>query len=143
MIFICRVDDLLHAVHIRSKRRDDQSCILMLRKNMIECDTHRSLRLCKSFSLRICTIRHQRKYAFLSNLGKSLQIDGITEYRRIIHFEVPGMHDYSCWRIDRQCRRILNAVVCLDKFDPELTQINRLSVLNNLASCTAQKIMFF
>ena len=52
------------------------------------------------------------------------------------------MNDHSCRGIDRKGRRILDTVVCLDKFDPELAQIDRLSVLDHFAPCAAQKIVF-
>ena len=55
-VLVRGVDDLLHAIHIGRECCDDQSCILMLRENMVECDTHRPLRLRKSSALRVRTV---------------------------------------------------------------------------------------
>ena len=65
----------------------------MLCKNVVKCNTYRTLRLGKSRSLRIGTVRHQCQYTFLSDLCKSLQIDRITVYRCIIYFKVSCMHN--------------------------------------------------
>ena len=62
--------------------------------------------------------------------------------RCIIHLKVSGVYDNSGRRIDRQCGCILNTVVCLNKLNPELAQIDRLTMLNNFALCAAQKIVF-
>ena len=114
----------------------------MLCKDMVKGDPHRSLGLGKSLSLRIGAVGHKRKYAFLSDLCKPLEINGIPEHRRIVYLEVSGMNNHSGRRIDCQCGCILNTVVCLNKLNPELTQIDRLTVLNNFALCAAQKIVF-
>ena len=42
-VLICRVDNLLHTVYVRCKCRDDDSCVLMLCKNMIKRNSHRTL----------------------------------------------------------------------------------------------------
>ena len=142
VIFTCRIDDLLHTVYIWRKCCNDNSGIFMLCKNMIKCDTYRTLWLCKSWSLGIGTVWHQCQYAFLTDLCKSLQIDRITIYRCIIYFKVSCMHNNTGRWIDCQCCRILNTVVCLNKFNTKLSQIDRLSVSDNFSSCTAEQIVF-
>ena len=115
----------------------------MLRENVIERNADRPLGLCKAAAFCIRTVGHQREHAFLADLRKALKIDGVTEHRCVIHLKVACVDNHACRRIDRQCGRILDTVVRLDKLDPELAQINGLSVLHHLASCGPQQIVFF
>ena len=94
-VFISGIDDLLHTIHIGCKCRNDQSCIGMLRENIVKCHTDCSLRRGKARSFRICAVAHQCQNAFLSKLRKTLQINGIPEYRCVIHFKITCMHDNS------------------------------------------------
>ena len=114
----------------------------MFRENVVEGNSHRPFRLGKSRPFRIGTVGHQRQYPFLSNLRKPLKINGIPEYRRIIHLKITCVHHDPRRRIDRQSRRILNTVVRLDKFNPELAQIDGLSVAHHFPPGAAQKIVF-
>ena len=140
-IFVSRIDNLLHAVHIGGKGRDDEPCILMLRKDMVKCDAHRALRLRKSAALGIRTVGHQREYALLSDFRKPLKVDGVSEHRRIVHLEVSCVDDHARRGIDCQCRRILDAVVRLDELDAEFPQIDGLSVLHDFPSRAAQQVV--
>ena len=71
----------------------------------------------------------------------ALQIDGISEYRCVIHLKVSCMHNNSRWRIDGKCCRILNTVVRLDKFHTETAKVDVLSVFYNFTLCFLEKIM--
>ena len=42
------------------------------------------------------------------------------------------MDNRSRWRMDRQCSRVYDAMVRLDKFDPKLSQIYGLSEFDHL-----------
>ena len=115
----------------------------MLCEDVVKGNAHGPLRLGKSFSLRVGTVGHKGENAFLSDLGKPLQINGVAEYRRVIYLKVSGMNHHARRRIDSKRGSVLDTVVCLDKLNPELAQINGLSVLHDLALCTAQKIVLF
>ena len=67
----------------------------MLCKNVVKCNTYRTLRLGKSRSLRIGALTHQCKNALLTDLRKTLQIDGISKYRCIINFKVSCVYHDS------------------------------------------------
>ena len=94
-MFVCGIDDLLYSVHIGGKRRNDDPCILMVCKKRIKGPAHRSLGSRKAQPLCIRGITHQCKHALLPELCKALQVNGITEYRRIIHLKIPCMHYYT------------------------------------------------
>ena len=95
-IFISRIDDLLHTVHVGSECGDDNTGIFMLRKNIVEGFSHGALGHRKARPLRIGAVTHQSQNAFLSQLSKTLEIDGITENRRIVHLEISRMDHDAC-----------------------------------------------
>ena len=105
---------------------------LMLMENRIKGMSYRPLRLCKALPFRVGGITHQRQHAFFSKLREPLQIDRFTKYRSIVHLKVTGMDNCSRRRMDRQCSRVHDAMVRLDKFDPELSQIYGLSEFDHL-----------
>ena len=111
------VNDLLYAVYIGCKSGNNDSVCLIFIEKIIKYMSHRTFRHGKSGSLCISTVTHQCQYSLSSNLCKTLQINGISEYRSIIYFKVAGMHYDACRRIDRKCRCILDTMVCLDKFN--------------------------
>ena len=100
----------------------------MITENTLECFSDLSLCHGKSRAFCIGTVAHQRKYAFFTDLTKTLQINTVSIYRRIVYLKVSGVYNGSCRRIDGQCCRILNAVICLDKLHTETSKIDVLSV---------------
>ena len=115
----------------------------MFRKYIVKGLSNRALRHGKSLALRIGTVAHQCQYTFLSDFRKPLQVNGISEYRRVVHFKVTGMHHDSRWGIDRQRGRILDAVVCLDKFYTKAAQINGLSMFDHFSLGASEQIVLF
>ena len=101
------VNDLLYAVYIGCKSGNNDSVCLIFIEKIIKHMSHRTFRHGKSGSLCISTVTHQCQYSLSSNLCKTLQINGISEYRSIIYFKVAGMHYDACRRIDCKCRCIL------------------------------------
>ena len=101
------------------------------------------LRLGNARAFRIGTVTHQRQYTFLSDLTKTLQINTVSVYRRIVYLKVSGVYNSSCRRINRQSGGIRNTVVGLDKLYPELPEINGLSVAYYLSLGSSQHIMLF
>ena len=142
-VLVCRIDDLLHPVHIGGKGRDNDPGILVLCKYIVKGLSNRALRHGKSLALRIGTVTHQCQYTLLSDFRKPLQVNGISEYRSIVHFKVTGVHHDSRRGIDRQCGRILDAVVCLDKFYTKAAQINGLSMFDHFSLGTSEQIVLF
>ena len=113
----------------------------MLMEDRVKGASHRPLRLCKALALCVRRIAHQRQHALFAKLRKSLQIDRLSVYRRIIHLEVARMDHRSRRGMDRKRSRIHDTVVRLDKFDPELSQIDRLAELDHLALRVPEKVM--
>ena len=100
---VCSVNNLLHTIHIGRKGRNDDSGCTVLIKKIIKYMSHCALGHGKSRSLRIGTLTHQCKNALLTNLRKTLQIDGISEYRCIIDFKVSCVYHNSHRRVNGQC----------------------------------------
>ena len=51
------------------------------------------------------------------------------------------MDNRSRWRMDRQCSRVYDAMVRLDKFDPKLSQIYGLSEFDHLTLRVTKQIV--
>ena len=115
--------------------------ILVVRENLIKGLADRLLRHGKSRALSVCTVAHQRQHTFSSDLTETLQIDGISEYRCVIHLEVSGVHNNACRGVDGKRRRILNTVVRLDEFHTEAAEIDMLSVFYDLALYLGEHIV--
>ncbi len=139
--FISRIDNLLYTVHIGSKRGNDDSGIGVIRKNIVKGLSHRAFRIGKARPFRIGAVTHQRQHALLADFAKPLQVNGIAEYRRVVHLKVSRMHHNSCRRIDGQGRSVLNTVIGPDKFHPETAQIDMLSVFYHLTLYFGKHIM--
>ena len=114
----------------------------MLVKKIVKNFSNGALGHGKSRTLRVGAVAHQRQDAFPSDLSEALQVNGVSEYRRIIHFKVACV-DYDSRRgIDRQRRRVLDTVVRLNKFNGKISQVDHLSVLHLFQFGGADKIMF-
>ena len=129
---VSRVNNLLYTIHIGCKGSNDDTGILVLLKQGIKGLSHCLLRRRKARTLCIRGITHQCQHTLFADFGKALQVNGISEYRCIIHLEIPGMDNNSCRRINGQCCRINNAVIRLNEFNPEMSENNGLSELHNL-----------
>ena len=142
-IVVCRIDDLLDTVYVGSKRRNDDPVVLVLCKNRIKGLADGALRHRKSRTDRVGTVTHQRQHAFLSKLGKTLQIRRFAEYRCVIDLEVAGVDDNASRGEDRKRRCICDTVVRLDELNPKTSEIDGLSVLYDLAADGLHHIMLF
>ena len=129
-----RIHDLLDTVYVGSKRRNDDPVVLVLCKNRIKGLADGALRHRKSRTDRVGTVAHQRQHAFLSKLGKTLQIRRFTEYRCVIDLEIAGVDDNTSRGEDRKRRCICDTVVRLDKLNPKTSEIDGLSVFYDLAA---------
>ena len=58
LVFYRGINNLLHAVNIRSKGRHNNTAVLMLRKNHIKGSSHAPLRHSKAGFFRICGVGH-------------------------------------------------------------------------------------
>ena len=113
----------------------------MVGHDIVKYLAHSTLGHGEARPLRIGAVAHQGQYALLADLAEALQIDGVAEYRRVIHLEVSGVHDDACRRIDRQRGRVHDTVVGLDELDPEGTQVDGLAVLNHLSLHMVQHVV--
>ncbi len=102
---------------------------------------YRALGLRKAFSFRVCAVAHQGQNALFPDLGKTLQVNGVTKYRGVIHFKISCVDNNARRRINSQRSCILYAVICLDEFDTKTPQIDRLSEFDHLSSGGAEHIM--
>ena len=103
----------------------------MLLEQVVKGDPHRPLRGREPGPLRIGGITHQRQDAFLPQLRKALQIDGVSEDRRVVHLEIPCVHHHPHRGIDGQGRRVHDAVVGLDELHAEVAQVDGLPELHH------------
>ena len=94
-VLVRYIDDLLHPVHVGGECRNNETLLPVLRENQVERPADGLLRHRKSRPLRVRAVAHQGQHTFLSDLGKTLQINGITEYRRVIYLEIARMNDCS------------------------------------------------
>ena len=133
LVFICRIDDLLYAVHIRCKCGDDHPVIPVLIENVVKGLSHRALGRCKAFACHICRIRHQRKDPCLTQLRKTLQIDDPAEDRCVIHLEIPGVYKNTCRCCDRQGSGICDGMIRPDEFHTDRSELHRLAIAHNMA----------
>ncbi len=90
------VDDLLHTVDIRSKGRDNQSLLRVLREDSFKGRADCPFGHRKARPLRVRTVAKKSQYALFADFRESLQVNHITEDRRIIHLEVACMHNDAC-----------------------------------------------
>ena len=114
----------------------------MFREQGVHRVSHRSLRHGDSRALRVGTVAHESQHPFFPDLREPLQIDTVSVYRRIIHFEVSRVHYRAGRRIDGQRGRVGDTVICLDKFHTELPQIDGLTVFYHLAFGGFQHVVF-
>ena len=103
---------------------------------------HRALGHGKSFALRVGAVAHQGQYPLLSDLRKSLQIDGVPKHRRVIHFKIACVHHDPRRRVDGQGGRILDAMVRLYELHSKIPQVDHLAVSDHLALHRAQQAVF-
>ena len=115
----------------------------MFVKKAVKHFTNGTLRHCEARTFCIGTVAHQGKDTLLADLSKTLQVDRISEYRCIVNLEVSCMDYDSCRRIDCQGRCILDTVVCLDKFDRKITEVDDLSVFYFLELGGTHQIVLF
>ena len=90
------VDDLLNSVNVGSKGSNDDPGILMLLKESIQSSSDSLLGSCKAGTLSIGGIAHKGQNTLLSDLSKTLKINGIAEYRCIVNLKVSCVNHGSC-----------------------------------------------
>ena len=111
-------------------------------ENGIKCPAQRPLRGRKARPLGIRGFTQEREHALFADLREALQVDGISEHRRIIHLEVARMDHGSGRGVNRESSRIHDAVVRFNKLNAELSQVDGLSELDHLSLRAFQKVMF-
>ena len=141
VLFLRRIDHLLYPVHIRGKGSNDNAAPSILFKYRVKCFPHRALRHSKARFQYIGTVAHQGQHTLLSQLAKACQINRITKDRCIIHFKVACMHDHTGGCIDCQGGRIRDTVVCADKFNAQVPQIDILPICDNLSLHTIDQVV--
>ena len=104
----------------------------MLLEKHVKGSSHCSLRGGKARPLCVGRIAHQRQHALFADLRKTLQVDGVPEHRCVIHLKVSRVYHDSRRRINGKSRRVHDTVICFDKFNAELPQIDGLSEFNHL-----------
>ena len=138
---VSSIDDLLHSIDIRSKRRDDDTCLFMFLKQGIKDRSKLFLRRCEARPFCVGAVAHQCQHTFFSKLGKTLQINRISIDRRIIYLEVACMNDDAGWRINCQRCCIHNTVICLDELNTETSEIDILSEFHDFSAHIVHEIV--
>ena len=100
----------------------------MLRKNGIESLSYSTLGSSKALADRVGAIAQKCQNALSSQLRKTRQIKGISEYRSVIYFKVSGVHNDTGRSKQSQRCGIRNTVVGLNELYTEAAQVYRLAV---------------
>ena len=139
---LCRtVDDLLYAIDVGRKRRNDQARFCMLCKYLIKFHAHRTFRHRKSRMLRIGGVAHKGKDPLPSDLREPLKIDRIAEDRRIIDLEISCVEEHTRRGVQCECCGILDRVIGLDKFDLDVTERHDITEIHDVPADDVQHLV--
>ena len=142
-VLVGGIDDLLNPVHIGCEGRNDDPGVRIVRKDIVEGPSDRALGLGEAWPLRVRRIAAEGQNPLLPDFGKTLQVNLVSEDRRVIDLEVAGMDDRPGRRIDGQGRCILNRVICLNELYPETARVDGLTEGNHLAADLRHHIFLF
>ena len=130
-VFACRIDDLLHPIHIGSKGRYNDPVLTVLGKQCLEGLADRFLGHGITGPQGIGGIAHDCQDPFLSQFRQTPQIDGVAVYRGIIHLKVPGIDQDSRRTADRKSCGIRDAVVRPYELDGKTPCTQLVAVMND------------
>ena len=109
-----------------------QNTGITVTENIFQGHSHGTFRRSIALSLRIGGICHQQKDAFVTNFRKSVEIDGLTFQRRIVHLEVPCMEDLSDRSIDTKADGVSDGMGRTDSFHCKRTHFDLITGSDHL-----------
>ena len=102
-----RVDNLLHAVHIRRKCRDNDALSAVF-KQRAEGRADRALTHRKAVALDVRAVRHKRQHALVAELAEARKVNHLADNRRCVNLEVARVHNRADRRFYRERDGICN-----------------------------------
>ena len=108
-VLVRRVDDLLHAVHMRREARDDDLAA-RLREGLVERGADRGLRLDESGHLGVGGIHHQQIHALLADLAELDQIGDAVVEGQLVELDVAGVDQRAGRGLDVHGQRVGDGV---------------------------------
>ena len=129
-VFDRKVHDLLQAVHVGRKRRDNDAPVRIFRKEMIERGAHHRFTHRITGTLHIRRFAEQEFHPFPADLGNAGQVDLPARDGREIDLEVAAVEDPAVGRIDAERDRARDGMVHVDKFNAETAEFDLVARLH-------------
>ena len=98
--FHSQIDDLLHAVDVGRKGRNDDALIAGAGKQAAHTGGHLLLGSSKARALRVGGVAQQSQHTALSVLGQGGQVGHAASQRGVINFKVAGLDDGTGGAVD-------------------------------------------
>ena len=142
-LILCRhVDNLLQAMDIGRKRRDDDALVTVL-KELIKAVDHARFRGAVAGTLHVRGVRQQREHALVAELAETRQVDHAALNGREVDLEVTRVDDGADRRFDRQRNGIGNAVVRMDELHLEAAELKLIARLFREDLRMVKQVMLF
>ena len=114
-VILCRdVDDLLQAVNVRGKGRDDYA-LVAAHEELVKALADLAFGCGMTRLLNICRVAQQSEHALVAELAETGDVYHTAGDRRHVYLEVTGVDNRADRRRDSQRDRIRNAVVHMDE----------------------------
>ena len=109
-----QIDDLLHAVDVGRKGRNDDTLVAGAGKQAAHTGGHLLLGSSKARALRVGGVAQQSQHTALSVLGQGGQVGHAASQRGVINFKVAGLDDGTGGAVDSKSHSIRDRVVDMD-----------------------------
>ena len=126
------VDRLLHAVHVR-RERGDENAPGAAREDLAERLADDPLRLGDAGPLRVRRVAEHEGDASIPDLGELADVGALPVHRRVIELVVAGVHDSAAGSLEHDCGSIGNRMGHPDELDAERPEVERRVVRRDLA----------
>ena len=123
------VDDLLDAVHVAGKGRDDDAAG-GVREQPVERRRNFDLGRREAGDLRVGGVHLEEVDALLAEAGKGAQVGDAAVERQLVHLEVAGVEDRARGRAHEDRKRIWDRVVDRDELEVEGLDLLPLTLLD-------------
>ena len=129
---IADVCGLLHPVHVRRERRDEDPPG-PVRDDHPERLADDALRLREAGPLGVGRVSEQEVDAAVPDLGELADVGALAVHRRVVELVVAGVDDASARRLQHDRGRVGDRVRHADQLDPERAELHRRIVRRHLA----------
>jgi hypothetical protein len=127
-----RVDGLLHPVHVRGERGDEDAA-RATREDLTECLTDDALRLRDARSLGVRRVAEQQVHAEVAEVGELADVGSLAVDGRVVELVVAGVDDPPARGFEHDRGRVRDRVRHANQLDPEGTEAEGLVVGRDLA----------